>query len=114
MTFALVFPFPPTTEVKFSGYEAFALLAATMLLEHGLPQVAAGTVVGTSRGLISRIEDFNILLWRGSSATKSKRAIFRTLGAQGERVDELRFRIKRLLVTDRHSGCDAHSEEGRQ
>jgi hypothetical protein len=38
-------------------------------------------------------------------------AIFRTLGAQGERVDELRFRIKRLLVTDRHSGCDAHSEE---
>jgi hypothetical protein len=38
-------------------------------------------------------------------------AIFRTLGAQGERVDELRFRIKRLLVTDRNSGCDAHSEE---
>jgi hypothetical protein len=38
-------------------------------------------------------------------------AIFRTLGAQGERVDELRFRIKRLLVTDRHSGCDGHSEE---
>jgi hypothetical protein len=38
-------------------------------------------------------------------------AIFRTLGAQGERVDELRFRLKRLLVTDRHSGCDAHSEE---
>jgi hypothetical protein len=38
-------------------------------------------------------------------------AIFRTLGAQGERVDELRFRIKRLLVTDRNSGCDVHSEE---
>jgi hypothetical protein len=38
--------------------------------DHG---VAAGTVVGTSRGLISRIEDFNILLWRGSSATRSKR-----------------------------------------
>jgi hypothetical protein len=38
-------------------------------------------------------------------------AIFRTLGAQGERVDELRFRLKRLLVTDRHSSCDAHSEE---
>jgi hypothetical protein len=40
-------------------------------------------------------------------------AIFRTLGAKGERVDELRFRIKRLLVTDRHSGCDSEEEADR-
>jgi hypothetical protein len=38
-------------------------------------------------------------------------AIFRTLGAQGERVNELKFRLKRLLVTDRHLGCDANSDE---
>jgi hypothetical protein len=38
-------------------------------------------------------------------------AIFRTLGAQGGRMNELRFRLKRLLVTDRHLGCDASSEE---
>jgi hypothetical protein len=38
-------------------------------------------------------------------------AIFRTLGAQGERVDELKFRLKRLLVTDRRLGRDANSKE---
>jgi hypothetical protein len=38
-------------------------------------------------------------------------AIFRTLGARDERVDELRFRLKRLLVTDRRLGTDAKSDE---
>jgi hypothetical protein len=38
-------------------------------------------------------------------------AIFRTFGARDERVDELRFRLKRLLVTDRRLGCDANSDE---
>jgi hypothetical protein len=33
-------------------------------------------------------------------------AIFRTLGARGARLDELKFRIKRLLVTDRRSRRD--------
>ena len=37
--------------------------------------------------------------------------IFRTLGAQGARIDELKFRLKRLLVTDRRLGRDAHSDE---
>jgi hypothetical protein len=38
-------------------------------------------------------------------------AIFRTLGARGARVDELRFRLKRLLVTDRRLGRDVKSDE---
>ena len=38
-------------------------------------------------------------------------AIVRTLGAKDARVDELRFRLKRLLVTDRRLGCDAESDE---
>jgi hypothetical protein len=37
-------------------------------------------------------------------------AIFRTLGARDARIDELKFRLKRLLVTDRRSGRDANSE----
>jgi hypothetical protein len=38
-------------------------------------------------------------------------AIFRTLGARDARVDELKFRLKRLLVTDRRLGLDANSDE---
>jgi hypothetical protein len=38
-------------------------------------------------------------------------AIFRALGAQGERVDELRFRLKRLLVADRQLGHKVDSSE---
>jgi hypothetical protein len=38
-------------------------------------------------------------------------AIFRTLGARDARVDELKFRLKRLLVTDRRLGTDAKSDE---
>lgn len=38
-------------------------------------------------------------------------AIFATLGARGDRVEELRFRIKRLLVADRRFGRDARSNE---
>ncbi|MGE3897209.1 MAG: hypothetical protein AB7F39_04810 [Variibacter sp.] len=38
-------------------------------------------------------------------------AIFRTLGAQGARTEELRFRIKRLLVADRKLGCNAHADD---
>jgi hypothetical protein len=38
-------------------------------------------------------------------------AIFRTLGARDARIDELKFRLKRLLVTDRRLGRDANSEE---
>jgi hypothetical protein len=40
-------------------------------------------------------------------------AIFRTLSAQGERVDELRIRLKRLLVADRRLGRKADSSEER-
>src|SRR5450759_142352 len=36
-------------------------------------------------------------------------AIFRTLDAQGARVDELKFRLKRLLVTDRRLGTKRKS-----
>jgi hypothetical protein len=38
-------------------------------------------------------------------------AIFRTLGARDARVDELKFRLKRLLVTDRRLGRGANSDE---
>jgi len=38
-------------------------------------------------------------------------AIFRTLGARDARVDELKFRLKRLLVTDRRLGRNANSSE---
>jgi hypothetical protein len=38
-------------------------------------------------------------------------SIFRTLGARDARVDELKFRLKRLLVTDRRLGRDANSDE---
>jgi hypothetical protein len=38
-------------------------------------------------------------------------AIFRTLGARDARVDELKFRLKRLLVTDRRLGRDPDSDE---
>ena len=38
-------------------------------------------------------------------------AIFRTLGAQGARGDELKFRLKRLLVTDRRFGTNVKSDE---
>jgi hypothetical protein len=43
-------------------------------------------------------------------------AIFRTLGARDARCDELKFRLKRLLVTDRRLGRDENSdaEEDRQ
>jgi hypothetical protein len=37
--------------------------------------------------------------------------IFRTLGARDARVNELRFRLKRLLVTDRRLGANAKSHE---
>ena len=37
-------------EVMFSGYEAFALLAAIMLLEHGLPQASVIRVMRRVRG----------------------------------------------------------------
>jgi hypothetical protein len=42
-------------------------------------------------------------------------AIFQTLDAQGARVNELRFRLKRLLVADRRLGRDlsANEETGR-
>ena len=38
-------------------------------------------------------------------------AIFRTLGARDARIDELTFRLKRLLVTDRRLGRDANPDE---
>ena len=38
-------------------------------------------------------------------------AIFRTLGARDARVEELRFRLKRLLATDRGEGRDAKAVE---
>jgi hypothetical protein len=44
------------------------------------------------------------------SRNQVEEAIFRTLGAQDARVDELKFRLKRLLVTDRRLGRDANSE----
>src|SRR6516165_6229658 len=37
-------------EVMFSGYEAFALLVAIMLLEHGIPQVTVVSIVRHVRG----------------------------------------------------------------
>jgi hypothetical protein len=37
-------------------------------------------------------------------------AIFQTFGARDARVDELRFRLKRLLVTDRRLGSNAKSD----
>jgi hypothetical protein len=40
-----------------------------------------------------------------------EQAIFRTFGARDARVDELRFRLKRLLVTDRRLGRDVKSGE---
>jgi hypothetical protein len=38
-------------------------------------------------------------------------AIFQTFGARDARVDELRLRLKRLLVTDRRLGIDAKSDK---
>jgi hypothetical protein len=37
-------------EVMFSGYEAFALLAAIMLLEHGIPQAVVVSILRQVRG----------------------------------------------------------------
>jgi hypothetical protein len=42
---------------------------------------------------------------------QAEEAIFRTLGARDERLDELKFRLKRLMVTDRRLGRDASSGE---
>jgi hypothetical protein len=49
---------------------------------------------------------------QGYKRNQVEEAIFRTLGAQGERIDELRLRLKRLLVTDRRLGRDAESGAG--
>lgn len=38
-------------------------------------------------------------------------AIFRTLGAEGARADEIRFRLKRLLAADRSLGCRPRSQD---
>ena len=38
-------------------------------------------------------------------------AIFKTFGARDARVDELKFRLKRLLVTDRRLGSNTKSDE---
>ena len=38
-------------------------------------------------------------------------AIFRTLGAEGARAGEIRFRLKRLLATDRSLGCRRRSHD---
>jgi hypothetical protein len=38
-------------------------------------------------------------------------AIFQTSGAQGARADEIRFRLKRLLATDRGLGCRRQSQD---
>ena len=38
-------------------------------------------------------------------------AIVRTLGAEGARVDELKLRMKRLLVTDRRLGRGKRSDD---
>jgi hypothetical protein len=38
-------------------------------------------------------------------------AIFRTLGARNARIDELKFRVKRLLVTDRRLDRNPNSDE---
>jgi hypothetical protein len=38
-------------------------------------------------------------------------AIFRTLGARNARIDALKFRLKRLLVTDRRLVRDPDSDE---
>ena len=56
-------------------------------------------------------EDYN-----QSSMTRYKRnqveeAIFRTFSARDARVDELKFRLKRLLVTDRRLGSNAKSDK---
>ena len=40
-------------------------------------------------------------------------AIFRTFGAREERRNELKFRIKRLLVTDRRLGRNVKSHKKR-
>jgi len=40
-------------------------------------------------------------------------AIFQTLGARDARVDELKFRLKRLLVTDRRLGRDPDEQQDR-
>jgi hypothetical protein len=38
-------------------------------------------------------------------------AIFRALGADGARADEIKFRLKRLLATDRSLGCRRRSQD---
>jgi hypothetical protein len=50
-----------------------------------------------------------VLLFGNKATMEYKRnqveeAVFRTFGAREERRNELRFRIKRLLVTDRRLG----------
>jgi hypothetical protein len=57
--------------------------------------------------------------WATEAAMEFKRnqieeAIFRTFGAREERRDELRFRIKRLLVTDRRLGRNVKSKKEEQ
>jgi hypothetical protein len=54
------------------------------------------------------IEDYNDISMQ-FKRNQVEEAIFRTLNARDARVDELRFRLKRLLVTDRRLGRKAKS-----
>ena len=57
------------------------------------------------------IEDYNYSLMHDYKRNQVEDAIFRTFAARGARIDELRFRLKRLLVTDRRFGSNAKSNK---
>jgi hypothetical protein len=61
-----------------------------------------------------KIADYNCSLMQGYKRNQVERAIFRTLGAQDARVDELRFRLKRLLAADRQLGINGRSGDEEQ
>ena len=77
----------------------------------GTAQVG-GLIVPTE---FRHIEDYDYSLMHDYKRNQVEDAIFRTFAARGARIDELRFRLKRLLVTDRRFGSNAKSnkEEGR-
>jgi hypothetical protein len=62
-------------------------------------------------GLISSIEVRTYTSMRRYKRNQIEEAIFRMVGARGGRLDELRLRLKRLLVTDRRLGRDLESDE---
>ena len=59
-----------------------------------------------------RYADYHRTSMQSYKRNQIEGAVFRTLGAKGERAEEVKFRLKRLLVADREFKPGANSVEG--